>query len=416
MSGWSQLGTFFDFCAMYLTLQFERCAVLSLVWIGVVLLLRKTFFARGIFTRGILWSFFLIIPCLGRMKIFYENPFVLGLTWRLTGITMHHLWVGRIYMAGVLISFFYILGKRLRLRRIVSRMDRRIAAGREIRVTAMNITPFTIGLIRPEIVLPEIMVCNYGDDELEVIVQHELTHSRLGHLWCYLAWDILRCLLWVNPLLSVCQKYFLADLEDMCDRVCIQKGRREAYEYGEVLLKSLKLLRSQEDNISSAVTYAGEKEFEEIRRRISNIASFRPYQRMSCICAAAMTMAVIAGLFWGIHSVSYARYQELDSMLVYEYEGGKGTLLSADSDALHKMIHYDEDFAYVDRVEFEKFLHEKGAEGEIFIVFGGFQKLPGLGAGGGYSCQYERDSEDKVVRIPYEKPEENWMTVLIKLI
>lgn len=416
MSGWSQLVNFIDFCAMYLTLQLERCAVFSLVWIGIVLLLRKTFFARGIFTRGILWSVFLIIPCLGRMKIFYENSFVFGLTWRLTGITMHHLWIGRIYMAGVFLSFFYIFGKRMCLRRIVSRMDRRIVVEREIRVTAMNVTPFTIGLIRPEVVLPEIMICNYEDDELEGIVQHELTHSRLGHLWCYFAWDILRCLLWVNPLLSVCQKYFRADLEDMCDRVCIQKRGRQACEYGEMLIKSLRLLRSQRDNISSVVTYAGEKEFEEIKRRIGNIASFRPYRKRLCICAAAGTMAVIAGLFWGIHSVSYARYQELDSMLVYEYEGGRGTLLSADSDVLHKMICYDEGFAYVDRVSFEEFLYEKGAEGEIFIVFGGLQKLPGLGAGGGYSCQYDRDSEGKVVRIPYEKPEENWMTVLIKLI
>lgn len=416
MSGWLQVGSLLDFCAMYFTLQFERCAVLSLVWIGIVLFLRKNFFTRGIFTKGILWSSFLIIPCLGRMKIFYENPFVLGLTWRLTSLTMHHLWVGRIYMAGVFITFICIFGKQMRLRRIVSRMDRRTVAGRKIRVTAMNVTPFIIGLIRPEIVLPEIMIRNYAEDELDVIVQHELTHSRLGHLWCYFAWDILRCLLWVNPFLSVCQKYLRADLEDMCDRICIQKWGRGACEYGEILLKSLKLLQSQQDNISSIVAYAGEKEFEEIKRRIGNIATFRPYRRMSCLCATAATLVVIAGLFWGIYSVSYARYQELDSMLVYEYGGGKGTLLSADSAALHKMIHYDDDFAYVDRAAFEKFLHEKSAEGEIFIVFGGVQKLPGLGAGGGCSCQYERDSEDRIVRIPYEKPEENWITVFIKLI
>ena len=287
MSGWSQLVNFIDFCAMYLTLQLERCAVFSLVWIGIVLFLRKTFFARGIFTRGILWSVFLIIPCLGRMKIFYENPFVFGLTWRLTGITMNHLWIGRIYMAGVFLSFFYIFGKRMRLRRIVSRMDRRIVVEREIRVTAMNVTPFTIGLIRPEVVLPEIMICNYEDDELEGIVQHELTHSRLGHLWCYFAWDILRCLLWVNPLLSVCQKYFRADMEDICDRVCIQNSGKAAHEYGAVLLKSLNLLRSGMGDVPPASTYVGEKEFTDMKRRMEKIAGFCPYRKRLCVVMAS---------------------------------------------------------------------------------------------------------------------------------
>lgn len=415
MSVWLQFGAFLDACAMYLTLQFERCVIFSLVWLGFVMLLRKTIFSRGIFARGILWSFFLVIPCMGRLKIFYENPFVLGMTWRLMSITMHYLWIGRFYMAGVLVSFICIFGKRLRLRRVVSRMDRRIVTGKEICITDMNITPFTIGLLKPKIVLPEIMIQSYEEDELEVIVQHEQTHSRLGHLWCYLAWDLLRCLLWVNPLLSVCQKYFRADIEDMCDRVCIQKSGREACEYGEVLLKSLKLLRSQKENISSAVTYAGEKEFQDIKRRIRNIAFFQPYRKMFCICAAAVTAVVIVSLFLGIQSISYARYRERDSMLVYKYEEGEGTLLSADSDALRKMIRYDEDFVYVDRTAFEKFLREKRAEGEIYLVFGGFEKLPGMG-GAGYSCLYETGSENRVVRIPYEKPEENWMTILMKIL
>ena len=58
------------------------------------------------------------------------------------------------------------------------------------------------------------------------------------------AWDVLRCLLWVNPFLTVCQKQFRADMEDICDRVCIQGSGRTAHEYGMVLLKTLKLLRS----------------------------------------------------------------------------------------------------------------------------------------------------------------------------
>ena len=102
---------------------------------------------------------------------------------------------------------------------------------------------------------------SYSRDELKSVVQHERTHIRLGHLWLGLAWDVLRCLLWVNPFLTVCQKQFRADMEDICDRVCIQSSGRTAHEYGMVLLKTLKLLSSKSEGTPPAVTYAGEREF-----------------------------------------------------------------------------------------------------------------------------------------------------------
>lgn len=415
MFSWSQLGTVMDAAAMYLTLQYERCVLVSVLLIGFVMVFRKTVFARQIFLKGILWSLFIMLPFLGRLKLFYENPVVLAMTWRLTGITMRCLWIGRIYMAGMAVAAVMIFGKRWHLKRIVSKMDRNSVSGTEICVTAMNITPFTIGLFKPKIILPEIMLRHYSETERKAIVQHEWTHIRLGHLWCYLMWDILRCLLWVNPLLSICQKYFRADLEDMCDRVCIQNSEEGAIEYGQVLLKSLKLLGSHPEKISTVVTYAGEKEFEDMKRRIGNIASFRSYRKSVCIGMVVVTAVAICGLLFGVHRISYARCSELDGLLVYEYRG-EGILLSPDSDRLHQMIHYDEKNVYVDRVAFDEFLQEKGATGEIYIVFGGFQKFPGIG-GGAYSVLYQEGSdEDGIVRIAYEKPKDDWVTMVIKML
>ena len=414
MSSLSQFGAFLDSSAVYLTLQFERCAIFSFVLTGIVMLLRRKVFSRGIFAKGILWSLFLMIPFLGKLRLFYENVIVLMATGRLIYITTHCLWIGRIYMAGIAVAFVCIFGKRLHLRRIVSRMGRTYVGDREVRVTDMNITPFTIGLIRPMIVLPQIMVTDYSAAELETIVQHERIHGRLGHLWWYFAWDIIRCLIWVNPFLSVCQKYLRADLEDMCDRVCIQNTGGDAYAYGQMLLKSLKLLCTQQGAVSSAVTYVGEKEFLEMKRRIRNIAAFQPYRKMVCVGGAVIAAVAIGLLFVGIHSSSYARCSEIDSMLVYEYKQ-EGTILSADSQSLGRMIHYDDDYVYVDRQAFECFLRQRNAEGDIYIVFGGFQKFPGLG-GGGCSCFYETDTKEKIARIPYEKPKENWMTILYKML
>ena len=72
---------------------------------------------------------------------------------------------------------------------------------------------------------------SYSREELRSVIQHERTHIWLGHLWFGLAWDVLRCLLWVNPFLTVCQKQFRADMEDIRDRVCIQGSGRTTHEY-----------------------------------------------------------------------------------------------------------------------------------------------------------------------------------------
>ena len=160
-------------------------------------------------------------------------------------VTTSWLWVDRIYMTGILIAAICIFGKRLRLRRLVAGMEKVMFENVRIYVTDMSITPFTIGLLKPKIVLPKVMVDSYSGEDLKAIVQHEQTHIRLGHLWCGFAWDVLRCLLWVNPLLTIFQKQFRADMEDICDRVCIQSSGRTAQEYGMVLLKTLKLLSSE---------------------------------------------------------------------------------------------------------------------------------------------------------------------------
>ena len=79
------------------------------------------------------------------------------------------------------------------------------------------------------------------------------------------------------------------------------------------------------------------------------------------------------------------------------------------------MISYDDRFVYVDRDAFEAYLKEKHVHGEIFIVFGGYGKLPGFGSGG-YSCMYPSDSRaGRTVLIPYEKDYDQLYTWMVKL-
>ena len=414
MPDWRQLASLINFCAAYYTTQLVRCAAFSFVLIGLVMLLRKIHFSERTFLRGMSWALFLVIPFLGRLKMFYENAAVLKATWRITAVTASWLWGDRIYMAGILLTAICIFGKRIRLQRTVSGMEKVMFENVRIYVTDMNITPFTVGLLKPKIVLPKVMADSYSKDELKSVIQHEQTHIRLGHLWFGFAWDMLRCLLWINPLLTVFQKHFRADMEDICDRVCIQSSRRTAHEYGMVLLKTLKLLSSESETAPPTVTYAGEREFADMKRRMGEIAGFRPYRKKLCVGMAVTAFLMIAAMLLAVHTHSYARCNESRDILVGNYDG-EPQVISYDTEELSQMISYDDRYVYVERQVFENFLEENNAEGEIWIVFGGFYKLPGL-AGIAESCIYESSSKDRIIQIPYESIRNYWYYELLEIL
>ncbi len=414
MPDWRQLASLINFCAAYYTTQLVRCAAFSFVLIGLVMLLRKMLFPERTFLRGMPWALFLVIPFLGRLKMFYENAAVLKATWRITAVTASWLWGDRIYMAGILVTAICIFGKRIRLQRTVSGMEKVMFENVRIYVIDMNITPFTVGLLKPKIVLPKVMADSYSKDELKSVIQHEQTHIRLGHLWFGFAWDMLRCLLWINPLLTVFQKHFRADMEDICDRVCIQSSRRTAHEYGMVLLKTLKLLRSESETAPPSVTYAGEREFADMKRRMGEIAGFRPYRKKLCVGMVATAFLMIAAMLLAVHTHSYARCNESRDILVGNYDG-EPQVISYDTEELSQMISYDDRYVYVERQAFEDFLEENNAEGEIWIVFGGFYKLPGL-AGIAESCIYESSSKDRIIQIPYESIRNYWYYELLEIL
>lgn len=416
MSVWCQICSFLDACALYFTLQLVRCVIFSVMLLCVVMFLRKTLFSKCIFLKGILWSLFLLVPFLGKLKMFYENVFVVKITWWLTESIMENPYIARIYMAGVLIACIYVFGNRIYLSHMVSRFKRSYVCSREVYITDMNITPFAVGLLKPRVVLPKIIQDNYSNEELNIILRHEYMHIKLGHLWCYFLWDILKCLLWLNPLLALCQRQFRMDLEDICDRVCIQNNDKTAQEYGLLLLKSIRLLRTEREGVSSAVTFTGEKDFKEMKRRIKKIANFKSYRKNTCRGMIIIAAVFIFTVFMGIKKSSYDRCSEIDSIIVYSYDVENGNSVILDSSKhLQQIISYDDSYLYIDREAFDKIVYNCGESQEIFIVFGGYQKLPGIG-GNGSTCLYEAGSNDKIIAIPYEKAEDNWMTILFKLL
>ncbi len=257
MPEWFWLVKNVDFFALYYTVQLVRCAACSVVLMGLVMLLRKMSGRERTFLRCAWWTSFLVLPFLGRLRLLYMwAPMARLFAW-MTADTKTGIWIGRIYMAGVFFFAARMIGTRRRLRRLVAGMETAVIDGTSVRVTEMKLTPFTVGVLCPVIVVPKLMLETYGDGEQAFILRHEKTHIRLGHLLWGLVWDVLRCLLWLNPFWRLAERHFRGDMEDMCDRVCIQQGGKDAYAYGMVLLKSIRLLRGGTRELPAAAAYAG---------------------------------------------------------------------------------------------------------------------------------------------------------------
>lgn len=405
---------FLNLCAVYYVIQLLKCAQISFAVIALVLLLRKTLLKNRIFLKGALWSLFIPVLFMGKMKFFYENKAGIILFSWWTEICKIHIWINWLYLCGVFVYAARLFHKRRKLKKAVLGMEKRKAEDTFVYVAKMPVTPSTIGMLRPRIVMPEVMLEKYDREELRAILLHEKVHIRLGHLFFYFLWDVLRVLLWINPFLTLSVKFFREDLEEICDMVTIKRLGDRAYDYGRLLLKSMRVLKAENDDFNMYATFAGNKEYKNIRRRVSRIAMYKPYRRGETWCIAVTTMlCVIAAVMW-IQNISYGRYNENDIMFTYGYDG-ENVIFFDGSDVLHQMISYDDGYVYVDRKAFENYLDENNAAGDIFIVFGGFYKLPGVG-GAGCSCFYEPDIDEQIVRIPYENPMDDWRVKLVKIL
>ena len=406
--------SFLNICAIYYVIQLIRCAIVSLVPFAFVFLLRKTLLKNRVFLKGALWSLFIPVFFAGKMKFFYENTVgVILFTWW-TVLLTKHVWINWLYLCVAFIFGARLICGRRKLKKLVAGMEKRNLDGNTVYVAKMPVTPSAIGVLRPKIIMPALMWKEYDQKELQTILLHEKTHIRLGHLLFYFLWDMSRVLLWVNPLFTMSVKLLREDMEEICDWATMQQSEEKAYVYGKLLLKSMRVLQVESKNFNMFAAFSGDKEYTNIRQRVTQISQYRPYKRIAVVSILTAVMLCIMGLVVWIQSSSYDRYNENDTMFIYGYDGKEVTFFE-DSDLLRQMISYDDTYVYVGKEAFEDFLQKINATGDVFIVLGGFYKLPGF-VGTGYSCYYESGSEEPVVRILYEKPTDDWLVALIKVL
>lgn len=83
------------------------------------------------------------------------------------------------------------------------------------------VSPMLLGLLRPRILLPR---RSYGEEELRLILRHELTHFRRGDVWFRLLTAITRCLHWFNPCFPLIDRAICRACEAACDEVVVREA------------------------------------------------------------------------------------------------------------------------------------------------------------------------------------------------
>ena len=383
MSFWSYCAplrltlSMIDFCAVYFMTLLGRCALFSLPVLGFILLLRWVL-RNNTFAKGAVWAAMLPVLLVGRLSVYYSGsklylPLLLWQSW-----CCGYWWVRYGYLAGVIASLAVMVHRRRKLHRMLCGLPTEEIDGQTVYLCPLTVSPFTVGILRPKIILPTLAREQLSESELRTVLLHEQTHIRLGHLWYFSLWEVLCALLWVNPLLRLAMPKLKEDMEQICDAVTIRHDGGDALAYGGVILKSMALLR--DTSVTLPVAFAGEKDFADAKRRMRQVRDYHPYSRLRVHVLAASTACLLLLAVLAIHGVSLPRYTNLTGFTILHVSEDVRFTTVYESETEEPPLTLCGDVAEVDCAAFRALLPEDAPrDGCYYIMWGGFMKLPGIG-------------------------------------
>ncbi len=121
---------------------------------------------------------------------------------------------------------------------LVASLARRLGIKRSVRlrITASRVGPAVMGLLRPVIVLPEVLVRGRPEAELAPIVAHELVHLRRGDTWVGLLRMLAQTVWWFHPLVRWAGRLISREAERCCDEAVVAELNLRPADYARCLL------------------------------------------------------------------------------------------------------------------------------------------------------------------------------------
>lgn len=155
-------------------------------------------------------------------------PAVAGLTWQDAALA--------IWMLGVVACALWLWRAQVAFRRGLGRLLPQGDAW--VAQSAQAGLPATLGLLRPQVVLPVDFATRFDAAQQALVLAHEQRHIARGDHWANAAAALLRCLCWCNPLLHYALARMRHDQELACDAAVLATHPQQRRHYGDALLNA----------------------------------------------------------------------------------------------------------------------------------------------------------------------------------
>ncbi len=159
-------------------------------------------------------------------------------------------------------------------------------------------SPMLVGFFRPTILLPPVKI---ADDELSLILKHELIHFRRHDLWYKAVILTATVLHWFNPVVYLMAKAITLQCEISCDAQALQGADfQKRKQYGEAIIgvvrNGVKLRTALSTNF-----YGGKKD---MKNRISSIMDTSKKKAGVVVLCVTLIAIIGAGTAFAINSAS----------------------------------------------------------------------------------------------------------------
>ena len=147
-------------------------------------------------------------------------------------------------------------------------------------------SPMLVGFVKPVIVLPERI---YGEQELLLILRHELMHYKHHDLWYKLILLAANAVHWFNPLVYLMLRQAGRDVEQVCDDN-VTAGQDMAYRKAY----SLTILNTMASQKGVALSTCLSKDAQNVKNRFAGILQPKQYKKGIAVFCGVVLLAIIA--------------------------------------------------------------------------------------------------------------------------
>jgi len=158
--------------------------------------------------------------------------------------------------------------------------------------------PMIVGLFRPRILIPRVLIDRLPRGALEDIVRHELAHISRGDLWWAMALRAASAVFWWNPFLHAMVARLELTREMACDARAARNSSAEA-EYADSLLTSAEIL-SRLDDRRDWLAIGMFSQHSHLTRRIDGLlagsSGMASLQHRTAMVFSALLLVACAGL------------------------------------------------------------------------------------------------------------------------